>query len=263
MSASCIPPEPDTDVIVDWDPEETVMGEIQERGELLVAIPSDQPPFDLLTADLARIVGDALGVETRFVRLPRSEMVTAPEDQQVDISFPLVTITEKLVRKHIFTDPFYIAHQRLMVPKDSSIQDVSDIEGLVCQFVDLRTGVGLAALEPDAHPILMDPEECASELGSAELQAISASDWLLFPLLVEHDDVKIVGDDLTTEGYGAVIEPGASAWQDFVNGVFAEADAEGDWQAFYDESFGPYVDEPVTYPDMTVEEAAALFPRDV
>jgi hypothetical protein len=50
---------------------------------------------------------------------------------------------------------------------------------------------------------------------------------------------------------------------DFVEGVLAEADAEGDWQRFYSEWFEPLGGTETTYPDMTIEEAAALFPKEV
>jgi polar amino acid transport system substrate-binding protein len=276
--SACIPPEPDDDLIVNYDPEETVMGEIQQRGQLVVGTPEGRPPFDGFTLGFGRLVAEALGVESREVPLPPEELITAPEEGVVDISFPLVAITEKLVRHHAFTDPVYIAHQRLLVPEASGISEVDDLGGLVCQFIarevhqiDKNTfvlsdiGVNVKELNPEVAVVEPpDPTGCLQDLRKQEVEAVSASDWLLYPALSEKgDELAIVGEDLTTEGYGAVIEAGASAWTDFVNGVFAEAGAEGDWQRLYDEWFGPYSDEEITFPDMTVEEAAALFPSDV
>src|SRR5687767_10747298 len=117
----CIPPEPDDDLIVNYDPEETVMGEIQERGELIVGVPQGQEPFGRFTAGFGELVAEALGVETRIRPLPPERLLTAPDAGTVDISFPLITITEKLVRRFAFTDPIYIAHQRLLVRKGSDI----------------------------------------------------------------------------------------------------------------------------------------------
>ena len=94
-------------------------------------------------------------------------------------------------------------------------------------------------------------------------QAITASDWLAFPLMARSYGLKSVGDELTTEAYAPVIESGASAWVDFVEGVLAEADAEGDWERSYAKWFGPLGGSETGYPDMTIEEAAALFPKDV
>jgi polar amino acid transport system substrate-binding protein len=264
VTGACIPPEPDEDKIINYDPEETVMGEIQQRGQLLVGTPKNRAPFDGFGFGLGRLVAQALGVEAREVPLEPEQLITAPEEGAVDISFPLVTITERLVRKHAVLDPFYIAHQRLLVPNGSDVERVDDLDGVVCQYIDLRTGVNVGDLNPDTRPISPpDPQTCLRDMGRQATDALSAGDWLLYPLLASGFDGEIVGDELTTEAYGPVIESGASGWASFVEGVLAEADAEGAWQRLHDAWFGSLSDEEVTYPDMTVEEAAALFPSDV
>ena len=275
--SACIPPEPDDDVIVNYEPEETVMGEIQERGELLVGTPEGRVPFDEFTLGFGRLVADALGVDSREVPLQPEQMITAPEEGVVDISFPLVTITEKLVRRHVFTDPIYVAHQRLLVAAESGISGVEDLEGLVCQSI-LRevhmvqkkppifewspVGVNVKELNPEVSVIEPpQPEDCLKDLQDGKVEAVTAADWLLYPAKARDGSLTIVGDDLTTEAYGGVIESGASAWKDFIDRVLAEAGDEGDWQRLYDECFGLLSEEKATYPDMTVEEAAALFPK--
>lgn len=277
LLVACIPPPPDDDVIVDYDPETTVMGEIQERGRLLVGVPRGRSPFDDFTAGLGELVAGALDVETEVVPLPAEELLRAPQEGRVDISFPLLTMTEKLVRRFAFTDPVYIAHQRLLVDARSDIRGVEDLSGRVCQFITrevhridktttVLSPIGVNVKELNPRIVVVEPPEtegCIEDLLEGRVEAISAADWLLYPAISEHDELGIVGDDLTTEGYGAVVEPGASAWVDLVNGVFSEAGAEGDWQHIYDATFGPLVPEEVTYPDMTGEEAAALYPSDI
>jgi ABC-type amino acid transport substrate-binding protein len=114
--------------------------------------------------------------------------------------------------------------------------------------------------------VLSEPpvtEPCIEDLLEGRVEAITAADWLYYPAVVAHEELSVVGDDLTTEGYGAVVEPGASAWVDLVNNVFSEAGAEGDWQRFYDATFDGLIPGEVVYPDMTGEEAAALYPADI
>jgi polar amino acid transport system substrate-binding protein len=275
--SACIPPEPDDDLMVNYDPEETVMGEIQERGQLLIGTPKDRVPFDGFTFGFGRLVAEALGVEARRVPLPPEQLITAPDDGVVDISFPLVTVTEKRVRHFAFTDPIYIAHQRLLVREGAGIEQVDDLTGVVCQFISREVymigkkpptfewspvGVNVKGLNPDVTVIEPpQPENCLKDLQSGELEAVTAGDWLLYPAKAATRGLSIVGDDLTTEAYAGVIASGASAWKDFVDRVFAEAGDEGAWQRLYDAWFGPIANEKVTYPDMTAEEAAALFPK--
>ncbi len=261
-SVACIPPEPDDDLIVNYDPEETVMGEIQQRGELLIGVPRGKPPFDGFTAELGSLIADALGVDPEIVPLEAGDMITAPEEGRVDISFPLITITEKLVRRHAFTDPYYIAHQRLLVREGAGITRVDDLSGLVCQYITEGIGADVDELNPEAAMIAPPaPEDCVRDLAAGRVEALTSSDWLLYPAIQMFQGLEVVGDDLTTEAYGAVVEAEASAWSDLVNSVFAEAEVEGDWQRIYDEWFGPLNEEAVTYPELTIEEAAALFPN--
>ncbi|HYI46589.1 MAG TPA: transporter substrate-binding domain-containing protein [Actinomycetota bacterium] len=266
--ASCIPPEPDDDLIVKYDPEETVMGEIQQRGELVVAVPPAEP-FKSFTSSLGTVVGDALGVDTEIVPMEPPEILTAPGEGSADLAFPLITVTEKLVRRagdrYALMDPFYVAHQRLLVRTDSPIEQVEDLDGVVCQYADEATGANVAQLNPQARPISPpDPRACSIDVARGKVQALSAADWLAFPLLVKSARaLELVGEDLTTEAYAPVVESGASAWVAFVEGVLAEADAEGDWLRFYAHSFTPHGGEETAYPEMTIEEAAALFPVEV
>ena len=272
---ACIPPEPDDDLIVQYDPEETVMGEIQQRGELIVGIPKREP-FDRFTEGFGTLVAEALDVEPRFEPLPADRLLTAPDAGDVDISFPLITITEKLVRRFAFTDPIYIAHQRLLVREKDDVEQVGDLSGTVCQFITREVhkldrdtfalrpvGVNVKELNPQIAVVEPpDVTDCLKDLRRGSVEAITAADWLLYPAL-HPPGLKIVGDDLTTEAYGAVVESGASAWVDLVSGVLVEARAEGDWDRIYRSAFEHLADLEVTPPDMTVEEAAALFPSDL
>jgi ABC-type amino acid transport substrate-binding protein len=72
----------------------------------------------------------------------------------------------------------------------------------------------------------------------------------------------IVGDELTTEGYGPVVRAGRGGFASFVDSVFAEADREGVWRASYDEWIGPLIGVAMEFPRMTAEEAAALYPSE-
>src|SRR3712207_2684938 len=84
--ASCVSPPEDIDRVVEYDPDETYMGVIQERGELLVGIPREPvPPFSFgeeagpdaggFFLDLANEVAVALGVDVEPVFLDEEELI--------------------------------------------------------------------------------------------------------------------------------------------------------------------------------------------
>ncbi|MDQ3957843.1 MAG: transporter substrate-binding domain-containing protein [Actinomycetota bacterium] len=276
VCASCVPPLPDNDEYTRFD-EETVMGRLQDAGELRVALPDDAgAPWALVEGtsaqgfapDLAREIGESLRVDVTFREAPSAELVDLVDSGQVDVAFPVATITEELVRRHAFSDPIFVAHQRLLMREGTGVEDVDDISGEVCSPIDDATGVDLLELNPSAATLPLRPGDvrgCIDLLRQGLVDVATATDVLLAGMLVGlSDGYEVTGEQLTTEAYGISLESGASGWVDYVNKIITEYDQEGRWAASYESHFGSLIGgatpEP---PNMTVEEAAALFPADL
>ena len=267
-AAACVPPPPDNDEFVRFD-EETVMGEIQAAGTIVVGIPDDagQPWVDFVTP-LANDISGSLGVSLEIESHPNDELVALVDDGELDAAFPVVTLTEELVRKHAFSDPIYVAHQRLVVPADAGVETVEDLDGVVGSPIDDATGVELPDLNEGLLTVPLKPGDaagCAPLFEQDLVTAATAPDVLLAALLAElGPGYEVAGEQLTTEPLGVSLERGASAWVDYVNGIITEFDDEGRWAHAYEESLGELLGgEPPDPPNMTVEEAAALFPSEL
>ena len=267
-AAACVPPVPDNDEFVRFD-EETVMGEIQDAGTLVVGLPDDVGrPWPRFALPVAEDVADSLRVEIDLQTHPNDELVELVDSGEVDIAFPVLTITEELVRKHAFTDPIYIGHQRLLVPAGEDVSTVDDLTGEVCSPIDGLTGVELQELNPDLVTVPLKPGDadgCVPLLEEGLVASATAPDVLLATMVDElGPDYEVTGEQLTTEPLAATIESGAAGWVDYVNKIITEFDQEGRWTAAYEEHLGPLLrgatPEP---PNMTLEEAAALFPADL
>lgn len=249
------------------------MGEIQGRGHIVIGIADDAYPLGYVdqndeaqgfTADLGRYLAQTLGVEPRFITGSSAQLLELPQDGDADIVFPALTMTESVVRKHQFTDPYYVAHQRLLTRRGSDVQTVEELEGKVCSFADEETQVDVDELNKAIEVSEGDPFGCLAMLKDRKATAVTGSDFLLAGLaLTEPGRYQVVGDQLTTEGIGAVIERGAAAWTDYVNGVFFLAEQQGLWQRAFDDSIGRGLTEQVEPPAITAEEAAALYPAGI
>lgn len=275
--AACVPPVPDNDEFVRFD-EETVMGEIQAAGVLVVGLPDDAgAPWASVTrdgrgrgfaADVARDIAESLRVDLQYVAAPNDDLVAMVESGEVDAAFPVHTVTEELVRDHAFSDPVYVSHQRLLVASDSGIEDVDDVTGEVCSPIDDATGVELQELNPAAPTLPLRPGDvvgCVRLLRDGLVEVATAPDVLLAAMMVGLPaGFEVTGEQLTTEPLAISLERGASGWVDYVNKVITEFDQEGRWAASYERHLQPLLGgatpEP---PNMTVEEAAALFPADL
>jgi ABC-type amino acid transport substrate-binding protein len=281
LLSACVPSEEDNDRIPNFDPEDNIMGQIQEEGVLKIGIDKGAAPWSSVpktgenvsgapsgfTVELGQLVADSLGVDAQFVA--PQDPATLPgmvDNGEVDIAFPLVPITEDLLVEHGLTDPYWVAHQRLLVPEDSAIDGIDDLAGdSVCSIANEETSVDLELLNPAIADIVLatDEHECLRLIRNGAVAAVTGPDILLLTIEAADDDLAIVGDQLSTEGYGAFVSRGTGGFDGYVDGIFAEADKELDWTKLYGKWITPITGEdPPPFPTMNLEEAAALFPAD-
>ena len=276
LAAACVPPEPEVDLSKEYT-EDTVMGEIQTAGRIVIGIPDDAYPLGYVdqndqpqgfAAELGREIADKLGVDAQFISGSSEQLLALPKEGAADITFPALAITEERVdQNYQFSDPYYVAHQRLLVRSrgDSVIGSTEDLSGeTVCAIAGDETQVALDETDPTIEVIEADPQTCLTRLMDVDVAAVTGPDFLLAGLRLQHpEELAVTGDQLTTEGLGAVIERGAAAWTDYVNGVLYFAKTEGLWLEAFNETIGQGLDEPVEPPEITAEEAAALYPKGV
>ncbi|MEA2453272.1 MAG: Bacterial extracellular solute-binding protein family 3 [Actinomycetota bacterium] len=236
LLTSCVPPEESNDKVKRYDPEENVMGQIQERGVLRIAVPSDHPPFAIVEngqvhggflVEIGTLAAESLGVEPEFSAYPSDQLLGLIEDNpkkctretEVDLVFPMVPITEELLGGFTLTDPYWVGHTRELTEPP-------------------RRAGGISLPSPDVE---------------------------LLKIAYENPGVKITGEEQSTEGYGAASRCGTTTFGTLISQVFNEADAEGDWSRFYEEWLAEYFAEPEpdNVPIMSVEDAAALHPEGI
>ena len=235
LLAACVPPEEGNDRIKSYDPEQNIMGVIQERGVMRIGIPSDYPPFAIadgasfegFVVELGTLAAEALGVEPQFIPAPSRlllDLVYVDPDEpgaptDADLVFPMIPISEELVKEWTFTDPYWVGHRR-------QLEEPGDGDAI------------------DNFP---------------------SYDVELLKIAYRNPHLKIASEQHSTEGYGAAVRTGAATFATIISQVFNEADAEGDWTRFYNEWLAEYFadPQPEDVPIMTVEDAAALYPSDL
>lgn len=253
----------------------TRMGLVQEAGTLRVGVPRNMLPFAGraprgaprgFMVDLGRFIAAELGVRARFVTGSPAEIVRFADDGRVDMSFALEPITGAWIKEHVTSNPYFVAHQRLLVRSHSSIGGVSQLAGKkVCQAVNPVSEVPIEDLRAGAGPVVdASVGRCISLLRRGRVAAVTASDVKLMPASSPGSGLAIVGDDLSTEGYGMVGAPKGKGWAGYLDGRLSSFKSQGEWMASYDRWIADRVPDPVSEaPHMTSEGAAALFPEAI
>ena len=249
-------------------PADTTMGKIQEKGELVAGVKYDVPPFGFknpdtgeiegFDIDIAQEIADRLGVELNAKEAISDNRIPFLQDGEVDIIASTMTITTDRDAEIDFSEPYFIAHGRILVPNDSDIQGVEDLGGKrVCTAIGSTYESTLKEQAPDAKLELVDSySECFELIQNGAVDAVSTDDVILTGMIIQDDSLKLVGDELTEEPYGIGVPEGDTEMAEFINGVLDEIFESGRWTEIYDEWVGQYTGtEGEQPPTKTLEEA--------
>ncbi len=256
-------------------PAGSTMAKLQDRGQMKVGVKFDVPLFGFknpqsgevegFDVDLAQIVADELGVELKLVEAISDNRIPFLQEGTVDLVFSTMTITTDRDAEIDFTRPYYIAHGKILVPGGSDVKTIKDLgEGTTtCTALDSTYETTIIPKQaPDTEiKALGSYSECFAQLQRGSVDALITDDVILAGFLQQDESMAIVGDDLTTDPYGAGVKEGDREFADFVSGVLDGVLADDTWQGLYDKWVGQYTGETAEDPtEWTVEDAFEEYP---
>ena len=249
-------------------PEDTTMGKIQAAGEIKIGVKYDVPPFGFknpqndeiegFDVDLGQAIADKLGVEPNFIEAISDNRIPFLQDGTVDLVLSTMTINAERAAEIEFSEPYYIARGRILVPQDSDITGVDSLAGRkVCTALGSTYEETLKEQAPEADLRLVDSySECLELVQNGAVDAVSTDDVILTGMIIQDDTLKLTeGEPLTTEPYGAGIKKGDTEFKEFVDGVLEEYKSGGGWAESYEKWVGQYTGEQQDPPTMTLQEA--------
>ena len=251
-------------------PANSTLGKIQEAGEITIGVKYDVPPFGFenpqsgeiegFDVDVGRYIAEGLGVEPKFVEAISDNRIPFLERGTVDLILSTMTINQERDTEIDFSEPYYIAQGRILVPKGSDIKGIDDLAGKrVCTALGSTYEETIREQAPDADLKLVDTySECLELLQNKAIDAISTDDVILTGMIIQDDTLEMVGPKLTTEPYGVGIKDGDEQMKTFVDGVLADVEEDGRWEDTYQEWVGQYLNKQQAPPEMTLQEALAL-----
>jgi ABC-type amino acid transport substrate-binding protein len=256
-------------------PAGTTMAELQGKGEIVIGVKFDVPPFGFLNpqtgdvegfdVDLGKAIAEDLGVQPRFIEAITDNRIPFLVDGTVDLILSTMTITKERDLEIDFSEPYYIAGGRVLVREGSDIQGIQDLGGQrVCTARGSTYQVSIKQQTPDAELRLVDTySECFELIQNEAVDAVSTDNVILTGMIVQDPSLLMVGEEYTTEPYGAGIVQGDTEFKEFVDGVITEYKEDGRWEEAYQKWVGQYIPEAEHQdpPDMTLEEALEVAPE--
>ncbi len=244
---------------------------IQEKGEITIGVKYDVPPFGFknpqtdavegFDVDLGRRIAERLGVEPKFIEAVSDNRIPFLKDGTADLILSTMTITAERDLEIDFSEPYFIARGRILVPQGSDIAGVDDLAGKrVCTALGSTYEETLKKEAPKADLRLVDSySECLELVQNKAVDAVSTDDVILTGMIIQDDSLQLVeGEELTTEPYGAGIKEGDKELKRVVDEVIDEWKTGGGWQETYQKWVGQYTNEEQEPPTMSLQEALDL-----
>ena len=234
----------------------------------MIGVKYDVPPFGFnnpdsgkvegFDVDLGQAVADKLGVKPKFIEAISDNRIPFLQDGTVDLVLSTMTINAERAQEIEFSEPYYIARGRILVPQDSDIAGIDDLANKkVCTALGSTYEETLKEQAPDADLRLVDSySECLELVQNGAVDAVSTDDVILTGMIIQDDTLKLTeGEPLTTEPYGAGLPKDDAEFKEFVDGVLEEYKRGGGWAESYEKWVGQYTGEQQDPPTMTLQEA--------
>ncbi|MFF5956385.1 glutamate ABC transporter substrate-binding protein [Streptomyces luteogriseus] len=229
-----------------------------------IGIKYDQPGLGLkepdgsfsgFDVDVATYVAKELGYkpdQIEWVETKSADRENALSRGDVKMIAATYSITDERKQKVDFAGPYLLAHQDLLVKKDSDITKATDLnEKKLCSVAGSTSAQNV---KDDFAPKAQLTQrggysECLSALQSGAVDALTTDDSILAGYAAQEQykgQFKLAGLKLSNENYGIGVKKGDKATLDKVNAALEKMVSDKSWDKAVKENFGPanYKNEP-------------------
>lgn len=233
-------------------------------GKIKVGIKFDQPGIGLkepsgsfsgFDVDVATYVAGKLGYkpsQIEWVETKSADRENALARGDVKFIAASYSINDERKQKVDFAGPYLLAHQDLLVKKDSDISKATDLNGKkLCSVTGSTSAQNVQkTIAPKANlKEYSGYSECIAALQSGAVDAVTTDDSILAGFASQDKykgQFKLAGLKLSNENYGVGVKKGDSATLKKINDALTTMVSDGSWQKAVDKNFGPagYKNEP-------------------
>lgn len=230
--------------------------EVEKKGELVIATSPDFPPFEELTADgkvegieieILELICEELGVKLVIETMNFDSVLPGIQAGKFDIGVSGISVTPDREKNVLFTDPYCLAAQAIVVVEGSTIASKADLAG---KKVSVQSGttaesfcrgekyeVSAFAANSDAQLALTTGKVAAwviDDLTAAEMVAAYNE------TAAEGSKLVILDEPMTTEPYAFAFAKGSDEVVEKVNTILNKLVADGTIANIFKEYNAPY-----------------------
>ncbi len=224
------------------------LDDVKAAGKLVVATSPDFPPFESLEGsdvvgievDLIKLVCEKLGVELELVQIDFESVLSGVQACKYDCGMSGISVTEKRQKNMLFTTPYCLAAQCIVVKADSAIDSKADLEGksisvqTATTAEDFCRGAGYDVKSFTANA------DAKMALTTGKVEAWVVDDLTAAEMCEGDDSVKILDEKMTTEPYALAFAFGSETLVAEIDKIIKELVADGTVAGLFEKYGAPY-----------------------
>src|SRR5579871_5072709 len=238
------------------------LANIKKSGVVHLGYRESSPPFSFLdqanrpigySLELCEAVVDEIGAEVddpdlriEYVKVTSDDRIQAVLDKKIDLECGSTTANAERGKQVAFSPLMFVAGTKLMVPKASAVQSVTDLKGKTVVVTkgttneqamhnaDKKFSLGLSIVTAPDH------EQSYQMLVDGKADAFATDDILLYGLIARHksqDKFHVVGDYLSYDPYGIMFRKGDPELAAVVERAFRKLGSNHDLIPLYEKWF--------------------------
>ena len=228
---------------------------VKAAGKLTMATSPDFPPFESLDAEgnvfgieveIMELICQELGVELEIKQMSFDSVLPGIQAGKYDVGVSGISVTPQREKNVLFTDPYCLAAQAIVVLEGSEVTGKADLEG---KKISVQSGttaetfcmensydISAFAANSDAQLALVN-----GKVAAWVIDDLTAKD-MVDAYNADNPETKLVilDEAMTTEPYAFAFQKGSDDLVNEINTILEKLVADGTVKAIFEEYNAPY-----------------------
>ncbi len=228
--------------------------DIKKKGELVIATSPDFPPFESLSEsgevegieiDILNLICKELGVKLTVKQMNFDTVIPGIQAGKFDVGVSGISVTPEREKNVLFTDPYCLAAQAIVVKTDSPIKSKADLtgkkiavqSGTTAETYCMQSGydVSAYAANNDAQSALL-----TDKVDAWVIDDLTAADMVKAYNDEKGESLVILDEAMTTEPYAFAFSFGSEELVVEINKIVNKLVADGTVASIFEKYNAPY-----------------------
>lgn len=217
-----------------------------EDGKLHMATNATFPPYESIAddgtfegidVDIAGKIAEKLGLELVVDDMEFGSIITSVQTGKEDIALAGLTVTDERKQNVDFTDSYATGVQVVIVPEDSDIKSIDDLQGKLIGCQESTTGYAYCSDDYGEDMVTAFPSgtNAVQALLTGKIDAVVIDKQPAEAYVAQNEGLKILDTEYVTENYAIGVSKDNTALRDAVNNALKELIDDGTVQAILDQ----------------------------